>query len=394
MIKFQLPPPANWQDFESLCLSLWSDIWGDPNAQKQGRQGQPQHGVDVFGRDGGIGGWHGVQCKLKEQHDGSKLMEKELLDEVTSAGSFSPPLKTFTLATTAPRDVTIQEFARRISDERQKQGRFLVHVFSWDDIVEALRLRMRLVRIHYSEFFIGADEPKRIEDGSYAGTILPSGNVYLECENFFDAIGVRSAVAEELRLELKNLVIELALNAFEHGGARRCDVTLRDDALVVRDDGREFDAIQEAAHRTSGAGLIFFGHFIRKWETEIEIRYVRGGSTNCVTLRPRQAWTSQAYARTCAVILKERYTSGPLLSSHVEFPDGCAEYQFSVPRGVFNASSLVEFLRQLLSKIPHESKVVISFADEDILENTIRSAMSYGWFDPARLAIRPNRADV
>lgn len=48
--NFQHPPPKNWQDFESLCHDLWKEIWKDPNAQKNGRSGQEQHGVDVFGQ--------------------------------------------------------------------------------------------------------------------------------------------------------------------------------------------------------------------------------------------------------------------------------------------------------------------------------------------------------
>ena len=47
-MKIQLPPPANWQDFEDLCHRLWSSIWGT-NPQKNGRQGQPQCGVDIYG---------------------------------------------------------------------------------------------------------------------------------------------------------------------------------------------------------------------------------------------------------------------------------------------------------------------------------------------------------
>ncbi len=39
--------------FESLCLHLWKEIWGDPEAKKNGRSGQPQAGVDVFGRSDG-----------------------------------------------------------------------------------------------------------------------------------------------------------------------------------------------------------------------------------------------------------------------------------------------------------------------------------------------------
>ena len=44
-----IPKPENWQDFERQCHVLFQCIWGDPHAQLNGRRGQPQHGVDIFG---------------------------------------------------------------------------------------------------------------------------------------------------------------------------------------------------------------------------------------------------------------------------------------------------------------------------------------------------------
>ena len=49
-VSQQIPPPKNWQDFESLCADLWTKIWKDPDTQMHGRQGQAQYGVDVYGR--------------------------------------------------------------------------------------------------------------------------------------------------------------------------------------------------------------------------------------------------------------------------------------------------------------------------------------------------------
>ena len=48
--NLQIPPPANWQDFKTLCCDLWRAIWKDPNTQKNGRQGQQQNGVNIYGR--------------------------------------------------------------------------------------------------------------------------------------------------------------------------------------------------------------------------------------------------------------------------------------------------------------------------------------------------------
>ena len=44
-----LPPPTDWQKLERLCRDLWAEIWADPNTLANGRLGQSQNGVDVYG---------------------------------------------------------------------------------------------------------------------------------------------------------------------------------------------------------------------------------------------------------------------------------------------------------------------------------------------------------
>jgi hypothetical protein len=46
-------PPNDPTAFESLCLDLGKDIWQDPGAQKNGRRGRRQDGVDIFGHEKG-----------------------------------------------------------------------------------------------------------------------------------------------------------------------------------------------------------------------------------------------------------------------------------------------------------------------------------------------------
>jgi hypothetical protein len=113
----QLPPPDNWQDFQRLCRDVWARIWDDPNAQENGRDGQPQAGVDVYGFSK-TAGHCGVQCKKKDFFGGGKLTETELRAEVEKAKLFKPGLRTFTIATTSPRDERIQEVARLVMVSR------------------------------------------------------------------------------------------------------------------------------------------------------------------------------------------------------------------------------------------------------------------------------------
>ena len=72
-MKKQLRKPENWQDFESLCKVLWGEIWNCPEIKKNGRTGQTQHGVDVYGTPQGETEYYGIQCKGKDDYIDAEL---------------------------------------------------------------------------------------------------------------------------------------------------------------------------------------------------------------------------------------------------------------------------------------------------------------------------------
>jgi hypothetical protein len=130
--------PSNWQDFETLCKKLWGEIWNCPEIQKNGRLGQDQSGVDVFGIPFNDDSYFGIQCKGKNEYIHSQFSEQEILGEIEKAKEFAPPLKKFYLATTAVNDAKIQEFVRKINLEHRKKGFFEVHLFCWETIVDLI----------------------------------------------------------------------------------------------------------------------------------------------------------------------------------------------------------------------------------------------------------------
>jgi|GEM_PF-1753643 len=138
-----IPPPKYWQDFETLCCEIWKIRWNDPNAQKYGRQGQKQNGLDVFGRHNG--NWVGVQCKLKENLIGHKLSKTEILDEVNNAKKFHSPITDLAIATTAKRDTAAQNVAMDVTNKHQAKNLFPVTVYSWDDILVELNQHQYLI---------------------------------------------------------------------------------------------------------------------------------------------------------------------------------------------------------------------------------------------------------
>ncbi len=151
-VDYSIPPPTNWEAFESLCRDLWAEIWNDTNTQKNGRQSQPQHGVDVYGEPK-KSQWAGLQAKEKDQLPAKTLTITELRAEVKKAKSFTPALKEYVVATTGPRDVNVQEEARKITEENRKSGLFDVVVYSWEDIEALLKKYQNVYRLHYPQHF-------------------------------------------------------------------------------------------------------------------------------------------------------------------------------------------------------------------------------------------------
>lgn len=153
----QIPRPRHWQEFEELCLALFREVWKDTLAQKHGRTGQPQHGVDVWGAvDGNRSTFQGVQCKGKDESLGARLTEAELIAEIGKADKFEPALEHWVLATTAPADAEIQRIAREISVSRESHDRFTVQVMGWSDIESLLFKHVAVLEQFYPELGLDA----------------------------------------------------------------------------------------------------------------------------------------------------------------------------------------------------------------------------------------------
>ena len=142
----ELPPPRDWQVFEDFCRDLFAAEWNDPEAQKHGRPGQQQHGVDIVGRRDGR--WQAIQCKRKRTFPETQLTEKQLRAEVEAAYDFPRPLESLVIATTAPPDAAIQAVAAKLTDDHAKEDeenkRFRVVVFGWSELCEKLQRHQAL----------------------------------------------------------------------------------------------------------------------------------------------------------------------------------------------------------------------------------------------------------
>lgn len=132
--------PRNWQDFELLCWALWKRLLNDPMTKLNGRKFDKQHGVDVYGCEGGDRSrLVGIQCKGMENYDHSVVAKSILLEEIEKAKTFIPPLSKWILASTSARSSALDHVARTITEDHTSRGMFEVHLMFWNDIEDRLR---------------------------------------------------------------------------------------------------------------------------------------------------------------------------------------------------------------------------------------------------------------
>lgn len=143
----QIPAPKSWDEFEEICLSTSKIRWESKSFTRNGRQGQKQDGVDVYGTCG-KGKNIGVQCK----NTIAGVDEKTVKKEIEKAERFKPSIAELYIATTAPRDATLQKAVRVISKDRVVQGKFPVFVLFWDDISGDLASSQIEFLKHYPQF--------------------------------------------------------------------------------------------------------------------------------------------------------------------------------------------------------------------------------------------------
>ena len=133
----QICKPSNWQDFETLCMKLWGAIWNcEDSIKKNGRNGQKQQGIDIWGQKPNESLYSGIQCKLKSNN--KNLSIQELDKEIGYAQYYKDSLQRLIIATTADKDTKIEEYVRTINRKHKECGLFEVYLFCWDDIVDKM----------------------------------------------------------------------------------------------------------------------------------------------------------------------------------------------------------------------------------------------------------------
>lgn len=184
-------PPSYWQDFERLTLDWARKVWKDDYAERHGRQGQAQGGVDVFGTNKVQKEYTGIQCKkrawiTKPGSDApcNSLSTTEIDTEISAARTFHPPLDRFIIATTGPRDVDLQAHVRKLNAANTKPA---VSLLFWDDFVDYLNNDTDLMYRYYEDVL------------RYRKSYSPDEHYYRLLHMAFDRPAIRTHLQSENR---------------------------------------------------------------------------------------------------------------------------------------------------------------------------------------------------
>jgi hypothetical protein len=140
----KLPTPRSWEEFEDICADVLKRIWDDPYVTRNGRTGQGQNGVDIFGRPQHLNVqattpvFAVAQCKAVEA-----LTLYDIKCEVAKAEGFAPVPAEYLLLTTLSRDVALQAAVR------ETQWPFSVRLMFWEDLSLELAGHPDLLKKHF-----------------------------------------------------------------------------------------------------------------------------------------------------------------------------------------------------------------------------------------------------
>ncbi|MEM1380752.1 MAG: hypothetical protein AAGH41_09015 [Pseudomonadota bacterium] len=157
----QYPPTQDPSEFEDMVLAAVELRFQNKSFQRNGRSGQSQHGVDVYGDDD-TGRLTGVQAK----NTVGGVSEAVVDAEISKAEKFNPEIQRYILATAAPRDQAIQTYVLTKSKERIRTAKFSVEIMFWDDVCAEFSKDSTQIQRFFPQFFAGSERPGLQHDRS------------------------------------------------------------------------------------------------------------------------------------------------------------------------------------------------------------------------------------
>jgi hypothetical protein len=175
VLTMEIPKPTDPAEFEKIVCEAMQLKWETPRLQRNGRPGQKQDGVDIYGADD-LERTVAIQCKRTVSAPSMALIE----DEIAKAGNFQPAPSCLYIATTADPDVHLQKQVRVLSAQRVSSGLFAIGLLFWEEVVSGLIRNPEVLRAIYPQLDVSelrrrsdfSRAPLALEMGFYGGNLL------------------------------------------------------------------------------------------------------------------------------------------------------------------------------------------------------------------------------
>ncbi|WP_020046786.1 hypothetical protein [Rhizobium leguminosarum] len=129
VVETNHPPPVDDNVFQQMCVDLYKFERPDDIVEIYGRNGQPQHGVDIIVRNDNMGRLICLQCKCRE-----KLAPADLEDELQKTKKFPHKIWRYVFLVTIKPDNKLQDEIIRLQDEYN----FQIEIRFWPWIAGAI----------------------------------------------------------------------------------------------------------------------------------------------------------------------------------------------------------------------------------------------------------------
>lgn len=160
------PKPRSEDEWEDMVMDAMSVHWKCPNIHRNGRRGQRQNGVDVYGYN--TSGWVAAQAKNSES-----VSIEQIKRELLKATFFEPPLAELYFAISGNRDSELQRSIRLLTEENIPKISLPIFVFFFEDICNILAAEPRLTQKYWGMFAPSLlSELSNILSNSFVGPIL------------------------------------------------------------------------------------------------------------------------------------------------------------------------------------------------------------------------------
>jgi hypothetical protein len=124
--------PSNWQDFERLCIALFSAVHGT-RLRRWGSAGQRKDGVDAWAKraDGRV---VALRIEGRTERYGQPLAPADIDAALSEAAGFPHPVDTLLVLSAGPDVTGVQAHAAALTARRQAEGRSAVVAWGWPAI--------------------------------------------------------------------------------------------------------------------------------------------------------------------------------------------------------------------------------------------------------------------